>query len=64
MKWYSFETMFTSLKDGLRAFLKMHDIRYELSGMFKGYHFEIYASADDVRAINNYLDSVCICEQR
>lgn len=55
-KFYSFETMFKSLKDELRAFLKTENIYYELSGCFSGWHFEIKASPDEVEKINAWLD--------
>ena len=65
-KWYNFETMFSSLKQGLTQFLKDNHIRYELSDGRTQYdtamvwHFEIEASEDEARAINAYLDSVTI----
>ena len=46
MKWYNFETSFTSLARDLSAWLKGKKIRYELSdAIVPGllvYHFEIY----------------------
>lgn len=65
-KWYNFETMFSSLKSGLIAFLKENNIRYELSDGRTQYdtamvwHFEIEASEEEARAVNAYLDSVTI----
>lgn len=58
MKWYNFETAFSSLKDELRAFLKKHKIRYELSGAAACWHFEIFTDANGVGIINNFLDSL------
>lgn len=61
-KFYGFDTMFTSLKDGLRALLKKHGIYYELSdgrGCFDTamvWHFEINANDDEVAIINAWLD--------
>ena len=43
-KWMNFETMFRSLKDGLRKFLKENSIKYELSGCGAGWHFEVYVN--------------------
>ena len=55
-KFYSFETMFRSLKDELRSFLKTSGFYYELSGCFGGWHFEIRLSEDEVQIVNNWLD--------
>ena len=63
-KWYNFETMFKSLRDDLRVYLKNHKIRYELSGCFEGYHFEIFASEAEAGAIDDFLDSISIAEER
>ena len=56
MKWYNFETMFVSLSNGLRAFLKENNIYYELSGQPGFYHFEIKTDPAGVNMINNWLD--------
>ena len=63
-KYYSFETMFRSLKDELSDFLKGAGIYYELSGMYAGWHFEILANENEVVRINNWLDANTIIEQR
>lgn len=63
-RYYGFNTMFRSLKDELRAFLKGAGIRYELSGMYAGWHFEILANEEEVVRINNWLDANTIIEQR
>lgn len=63
MKFYSFETMFSSLKEELAAFLKMEEIYYECSGAFGGYHFEIKCSPSDVEKINAWLDENTITEE-
>ena len=57
MKWYNFETMFISLANGLRAFLKENCIYYELSGQPGFYHFEIKTDPAGAAAINNWLDN-------
>ena len=65
-KWYNFETMFTTLKQGLIEFLKSNGIRYELSDGRTQYdtamvwHFEILADSKQVNEINAYLDTMCI----
>ena len=63
-KWYNFETMFKSLRDCSCRYLKEHHIRYELSGCYEGYHFEIFASEAEAGAIDDFLDSICIYEER
>lgn len=64
MKWYNFETMFISLRDGLREFLKNNNIRYELSGCGSGYHFEILTDRAGADKINNWLDANTITERK
>lgn len=64
MKWYNFETMFRSLKDDLVAFLKKSGIAYELSGIGKGWHFEILLTPMGVKTVNNWLDDHAITEAR
>ena len=69
MKWYGFDTMFTSLKDGLRAFLKDNGIEYELSDgrgqydLAMVWHFEIYATVEQVNMINAWIDYRTIAER-
>lgn len=62
-KFYSFNTMFSSLRDDLRGFLKGSGIYYELSGMCAGWHFEILASPEEVKRINDWLDANTIINQ-
>lgn len=62
-KYYNFETMFISLRDALRKFLKDNSIYYELSNAGKYYHFEILASETQAETINCFLDSICITEK-
>ena len=47
-KWYNFETRFISLRDELRNFLKESGIKYELSGAFSYYHFEILCDSAEL----------------
>ena len=61
-KYYNFETMFTSLRDELRSYLKNNNIYYELSKAYQYYHFEILASPAEVEKVNNFIDSVSITE--
>ena len=62
-RYYNFETMFKSLKDGLVNYLKRFNIRYELSGCGYGWHFEILCNADEVESINTWLDENTITEK-
>mgnify|MGYP003301349465 CR=1 FL=1 len=57
MKWYNFETRFITLRDALRGFLKDNNIKYELSGAFSFYHFEIYTDSNGAEKINSFLDT-------
>lgn len=61
-KYYNFETMFLSLRDELRSFLKENNIYYELSKAYRYYHFEILTDAAGAEKINNFIDSVSITE--
>lgn len=56
-KWYNFETRFVTLRDDMRKYLKVNSIKYELSGAYSCYHFEIYASPEEVKGINKWLDN-------
>lgn len=55
MKWYSLETNDRSLRDSLRRELRMAGIRYELSACGEGWHFEVLADKDQVKAVNRFL---------
>lgn len=61
-KYYSFNTMFSSLKNGLIALLKTNNIYYEISdgrGPYDAamiWHFEILATPGDVELINTWID--------
>ena len=61
-KWYNFETRFISLRDDLRDFLKESGIKYELSGAFSHYHFEIFCNSAELEKVNNWLDKNTITE--
>lgn len=63
-KYYNFETMFISLRDALRAFLKENNIYYELSGARPYYHFEILANPGELAKVNCFLDSETIQEAK
>jgi len=63
-KFYNFETMFRSLKDGLTVFLKESGIYYEISGCGKGWHFEIKCNNEELEMVNNWLDANTITEMR
>lgn len=70
MKFYSFETMFSSLKDDLIRLLKDVGIYYELSdgrmsaseGMV--WHFEIKCNEHQMRFINAWLDARPQCTNK
>lgn len=56
-KWYNFETNSSALKEDLGVFLKKSGIYYECAGCFSGYHFEINATEEEARKINDWLDT-------
>ena len=64
MRWYNFETLWSTLKEGLRALLIEHGIKYELSGCGRGWHFEILCGKEEVQLINDWLDQNTIKEVR
>lgn len=59
MKYYSFETMFLSLKNELVNFLEGCEkvLAYEISRAGSYYHFEILTDAAGAAAINDFLDN-------
>lgn len=69
MKFYSFETMFTSLKDGLCTLCKTLGIYYELSDgrMYQSepmiWHFEIKATKEQAQVINTWIAKRTIHER-
>ena len=68
-KYYSFETMFSTLKKELCAMLKNNGIYYEISdgrGPYDAamiWHFEILATPADVEKINAWIDANTITIQ-
>jgi hypothetical protein len=63
-KYYSFETMFRSLKDELRGFLKKSGIYYELSDCYGGWHFQILLDRKEYKLVQDFIDSETITERR
>ena len=61
-KYFNFETRFISLRDALREYLHNNDIKYELSGAYSFYHFEILADPVELEKINAFLDTQIITE--
>lgn len=63
MKTYHFETMFRSLSDGLKQFLREQGIEYSRSdgrtwhGEPMLWHFCIHATEEQVSAVNAWLDA-------
>lgn len=62
MKYYNFDTMFRSLRDLLKDFLKDNNIYFEVSGGAALWHFEILTDATGAATINNFLDAHIITE--
>ena len=54
-KWYNYETCFTNEAEKMREFLINEGIKFELSGCFNGYHFEILCNCDEFNRVNNWL---------
>lgn len=61
-KYYNFETRFISLKQALTDFLKNNNIYFESAGAYSYYHFEILADNNELKKINNFLDTQIITE--
>lgn len=57
-KWYNYETENPIIKDELRSYLKRNKLRYELSGCYDGWHFEIELSEDEAAKTIWFLDSI------
>jgi hypothetical protein len=62
MKYYSFDTMFISLKNQIIDFLKSNNIYFETSKNGQYYHFEILTDPNGAAIINDFIDNVTICE--
>ena len=56
--WRNYETLVEDIKDGLRMYLRDCGIKYELSGCYDGWHFEIYCTTGEAYAINDFLDNM------
>lgn len=56
MKWYNYETLNRKDADLLSMYLKAQKIKYERSGCYDGYHFEIYVDGDTLQSVNAWLD--------
>ena len=63
-RWMWYETLFLSVKERLAEFLKDHGIKYEVSGMSPGYHFEIYVNDYEAQDIDYVLAEDAIVEVR
>lgn len=64
MKYYNFETAFTSLANKIVDFLKENKIYFELSKNGLYYHFEILTNEFWAACINNFLDQHIITEAK
>jgi hypothetical protein len=64
MKYYNFDTMFTSIKNALSVYLKENNITYELSGAAAGWHFEILTNEAGANNINEFLENHFISEYK
>jgi hypothetical protein len=60
MKDFSYETIFTSLKNKLVIFLKENNYKFEVSGCEGDYYFSIGTDDEGARKINDFLDSESI----
>lgn len=60
MKDFSFHTMFISLMNSLRDFLKENNYCYELSGGISDFHFTITTDDEGAKKINDFLDMEAI----
>ena len=63
MKWYNVEIPYNTREtikraDNFRTWLYNHNFKHEPSACGELVHFEIYASENDVQAINNALDTI------
>ena len=55
-RYYSYETRNIRHRNALRALLKQHNVYYELSECFDAFYFEILATREQAREINDWLD--------
>lgn len=56
--WRNFETNNPNVKEYLRVWLKLNEIRFEISECFDGWHFEILCDNMECEDINRFLDSL------
>ena len=61
-KYYNFGTMFLTLRNALREYLKSNNIYYELSQNGSYYHFEILVNGAELEKVNAFLDTQIITE--
>jgi hypothetical protein len=54
--------MFISLKNQIVDFLKSNNIYFEVSKNSQYYHFEILTDPNGAAFINDFIDSITICE--
>lgn len=62
MKYYNFDTIFISLKDILRQYLKENNIYYELSAVGFGWHFEMLTDPAGAAEIKKHIEKNIIWE--
>lgn len=58
MKYYNFETIFTSTAENLKEFLTDNGYKFELSGAFNNYRFEILLTPEEVTTVNSFLSTI------
>lgn len=56
--WKNFETNNPNVREYLRVWLKLNEIRFEISECFDGWHFEILCNDIECKNANRFLDSV------
>lgn len=56
-KWYNFETPFVKTAERLHDFLQDQNFKHEVSAVMAGYHFEILLNAEEVQAVESFLQS-------
>lgn len=61
-KWYSYSTMFKSMKEELAAFLRRAKIQFEISGDRAAWYFSILVSPAEAEAVNNWIHDNTITE--
>jgi hypothetical protein len=56
--WKNFETNNPNVKEYLRVWLKLNEIRFEISECFDGWHFEILCDDMECEDVNRFLDEL------